>query len=83
MTATWQLEDPKVVDGAKTAKLSGDTEASFEDASVVHMGPDAADPERLELYLPHALAAEFIAGADSWALSFLASNAQRLSRIHI
>ena len=77
MTATWQLDDPRVVDGVKTAMLPGDTRASFESPCMVHKGPDPEDPERLELWLPHTPAAEFIAGVDQWALTYLTSNAQR------
>ena len=73
----WTIDDPRVVNGVKTAKINGDTQESFRDECVVHKGPDTDNPERLELWLPHTSAAEFIAGADSWALTYLTSNAQR------
>ena len=66
-----------MVNGVNTATISGNTQESFRDECVVHKGPDADYPERLELWLPHTPAAEFIAGVDQWALTYLTSNAQR------
>ncbi len=78
--ASWTIDDPIVVDGVKTAKLRGYAqELDPFDLSecIVHRGPDAENPERLELELPHASAAEIVAAIDTFALACLASNAQR------
>ncbi len=78
--AAWTIDDPIVVNGVKTAKLSGYAqELDYFDLSecVVHRGPDTEDPERLELELQHASAAEFIARLDQLAMAILTSTAQR------
>ena len=77
--AVWTIEDPKVVDGVKMAKISGYTqELDAFDLSecVIDTGPDT-DSERLELWLQEPSAAAFIAGVDQWALTYLTSNIQR------
>ena len=74
------IDDPIVVNGVKTAKLTGYAqELDYFDLSdcVVHRGPDTENPERLELELRHASAAEIVAVIDNFALACLASNAQR------
>jgi hypothetical protein len=76
----WTIDDPIVVNGVKTAKLRGYAQELDDfDLSecVVERGPDVENPERLELWLRHTSAAEFIAIIDNFALAVLMSNAQR------
>ena len=78
--AAWTIDDPIVVNGVKTAKLTGyaqELEAFDLSECVVDRGPDTENPERLELWLQHTSAVEFIARVDELALAILTSNAQR------
>ena len=84
MAATWQLEDPKVVDGVKTAKLITGSivarETGDEGMLDVDLDLNVEGPQQFTItcYRGKSLLFGFCHCADMWALEYLQSHSLRL-----
>jgi hypothetical protein len=78
-TASWHLEDPRIIDGVKTAILTTRVTHS-ESECTIEKAPDPSieGPQPLSLaFVDHDLF-EWAFEADAWALKYLVSHSMRL-----
>jgi hypothetical protein len=79
-TASWQLDDPKVVDGVKTATLSQGVASHSGSDCMVEIAPDPTVEGRQQIHLQFIDPdlAEWCYQADEWALKYLTHHSIRL-----
>jgi hypothetical protein len=78
-TAHWQLDDPKVVEGVKTAMLQG-VATHFGSVCMVEISPDCKvdGRQQIQLQFIDTDLADWCYDADEWALRYLTHHSIRL-----